>query len=129
MTTLWDPIRIGRMNLPHRLAMSPLTRSRAMPDGTPSEFAAEYYSQRASLGLLISEGTQPSEDAERLGPADMTTCRAMFAITASRRPLRSATKPICALSSDQRGSPGRLHSEQGSHCALDARSSRRRWRP
>lgn len=60
MTTLWDPIRIGRMNLPHRLAMSPLTRSRARPDGTPSEFAAEYYSQRASLGLLISEGTQPS---------------------------------------------------------------------
>lgn len=64
MTTLWDPIRIGRMNLPHRLAMSPLTRSRAMPDGTPSEFAAEYYSQRASLGLLISEGTQPSEDGQ-----------------------------------------------------------------
>lgn len=64
MTSLWDPIRIGRMNLPHRLAMSPLTRSRAMPDGTPSEFAAEYYSQRASLGLLISEGTQPSEDGQ-----------------------------------------------------------------
>ncbi|MCQ4325788.1 alkene reductase [Stutzerimonas stutzeri] len=64
MTTLWDPIRIGRMNLPHRLAMSPLTRSRALPDGTPGEFAAEYYSQRASLGLLISEGTQPSEDGQ-----------------------------------------------------------------
>ncbi|MGJ7515711.1 alkene reductase [Pseudomonas baetica] len=64
MTTLWDQIRIGRMNLPHRLAMSPLTRSRAMPGGTPSEFAAEYYSQRASFGLLISEGTQPSEDGQ-----------------------------------------------------------------
>lgn len=64
MTTLWDPIRIGRMTLPHRLAMSPLTRSRALPGGTPSEFAAEYYSQRASLGLLISEGTQPSEDGQ-----------------------------------------------------------------
>ena len=33
MTTLWDPIRIGRMNLAHRLAMSPLTRSRAQDDG------------------------------------------------------------------------------------------------
>lgn len=64
MTTLWDPIRIGRMSLPHRLAMSPLTRSRAKSGGTPGEFAAEYYSQRASLGLLISEGTQPSEDGQ-----------------------------------------------------------------
>ncbi len=64
MTTLWDPIRIGRMHLSHRLAMSPLTRSRAMSDGRPSELAAKYYSQRASLGLLISEGTQPSEDGQ-----------------------------------------------------------------
>lgn len=64
MATLWDPIRIGRMNLPHRLAMSPLTRSRALPDGTPGALAAKYYSQRAPFGLLISEGTQPSEDGQ-----------------------------------------------------------------
>lgn len=64
MTTLWDPISIGRMNLSHRLAMSPLTRSRAQNDGTPSNLAAEYYAQRASLGLLISEGTQPSADGQ-----------------------------------------------------------------
>lgn len=64
MTTLWDPIRIGHMNLPHRLAMSPLTRSRALPDGTPGPLAAQYYSQRATFGLLISEGTQPSEDGQ-----------------------------------------------------------------
>lgn len=64
MPTIWEPITVGRMSLPHRLALSPLTRSRALPDGTPGPYAAEYYSQRASLGLLISEGTQPSADGQ-----------------------------------------------------------------
>lgn len=64
MTSLWTPIQMGRMQLAHRLALSPLTRSRAKPDGTPGELAAEYYAQRASLGLLISEGTQPSADGQ-----------------------------------------------------------------
>lgn len=64
MTSIWDPVAIGRMNLPHRFAMSPLTRSRAGADGTPSDLAADYYGQRASLGLLISEGTQPSADGQ-----------------------------------------------------------------
>lgn len=64
MTTIWDEVRIGRLALPHRLAMAPMTRSRAQPDGTPGPLAAEYYAQRASLGLLISEGTQPSDDGQ-----------------------------------------------------------------
>lgn len=64
MTTIWDEVRIGRLTLPHRFAMAPMTRSRAQPDGTPGPLAAEYYAQRASLGLLISEGTQPSDDAQ-----------------------------------------------------------------
>lgn len=64
MSTIWDPITVGRISLSHRLALSPLTRSRALPDGTPGPHAAEYYSQRASLGLLISEGTQPSADGQ-----------------------------------------------------------------
>lgn len=58
--SVWDPIRIGRLSLEHRFAMSPMTRSRALYDGTPGASAATYYSQRAGLGLLISEGTQPS---------------------------------------------------------------------
>jgi 2,4-dienoyl-CoA reductase-like NADH-dependent reductase (Old Yellow Enzyme family) len=62
--TLWDPVTVGRMALSHRLAMAPMTRSRARPDGTPGEHAATYYGQRASLGLLITEGTQPSEDGQ-----------------------------------------------------------------
>jgi 2,4-dienoyl-CoA reductase-like NADH-dependent reductase (Old Yellow Enzyme family) len=64
MTTLWSPVKIGKLNLNHRLAMAPMTRSRAKPDGTPSDSAAQYYAQRASLGLLISEGTQPSADGQ-----------------------------------------------------------------
>lgn len=64
MTTLWDPITISTVKLPHRFAMAPMTRSRAKPDGTPGELAAEYYAQRASMGLLITEGTQPSDDGQ-----------------------------------------------------------------
>ncbi len=64
MTDLWSPLKLANFTLPHRLAMAPMTRSRAKPDGTPGDLAAEYYAQRASLGLLISEGTQPSEDGQ-----------------------------------------------------------------
>lgn len=64
MSKLWSSVKVGRMTLAHRLAMSPMTRSRALPDGTPGELSALYYAQRASLGLLISEGTQPSDDGQ-----------------------------------------------------------------
>ncbi len=64
MNTLWSPVKIGKLNLNHRLAMAPMTRSRAKADGSPGDHAAEYYAQRASLGLLISEGTQPSDDGQ-----------------------------------------------------------------
>lgn len=64
MTTLWDPTTVGRLKLSHRLALAPMTRSRANHDGTPGALAAEYYAQRASLGLLITEGTQPSDDGQ-----------------------------------------------------------------
>lgn len=63
-SSLWQPITVGRMHLPHRLALAPMTRNRAQPDGTPGHLAVEYYAQRASLGLLITEGTQPSADGQ-----------------------------------------------------------------
>jgi 2,4-dienoyl-CoA reductase-like NADH-dependent reductase (Old Yellow Enzyme family) len=44
--------------------MAPMTRNRADADGTPGELAAEYYGQRASLGLIVTEGTQPSADGQ-----------------------------------------------------------------
>lgn len=64
MNSLWDPVKLGNITLPHRFAMAPMTRSRAKPDGTPGDLAAEYYAQRASLGLIITEGTQPSDDGQ-----------------------------------------------------------------
>ena len=64
MTALWSPVKIGNLELQHRLALAPMTRSRAKADGTPGDLAAEYYAQRASLGLLIAEGTQPSDDGQ-----------------------------------------------------------------
>lgn len=64
MTKLWNSTTVGKLKLPHRLAMAPMTRSRALLDGTPGDLSAEYYAQRASLGLLISEGTQPSDDGQ-----------------------------------------------------------------
>lgn len=62
--SLWQPFTLGRVELPHRLALAPMTRNRAELDGTPGELVAEYYGQRASLGLIITEGTQPSADGQ-----------------------------------------------------------------
>jgi N-ethylmaleimide reductase len=64
MKQSFTPIRVGRHTLPNRLVMAPMTRSRAKFDGTPGELAAEYYSQRASVGLIVTEGTQPSDDGQ-----------------------------------------------------------------
>ncbi|WP_336760245.1 alkene reductase [Paenibacillus sp. USHLN196] len=64
MSKLWTKTKIGKMELPHRLAMAPMTRSRAEEDGTPGELSSLYYAQRASMGLIISEGTQPSDDGQ-----------------------------------------------------------------
>ena len=64
MTTIRDPSKAGNPYLPHRLAMAPMARGRAKPDGTPSDLAAEYYAQRVSMGLLITEGPQPSDDGQ-----------------------------------------------------------------
>ena len=57
MTTLFDPIRIGDLELPNRIVMAPLTRGRADADRVPNALMAEYYAQRASAGLIISEAT------------------------------------------------------------------------
>ncbi|MEJ1965487.1 MAG: alkene reductase [Gammaproteobacteria bacterium] len=64
MPGLWDPVTVGHIKLRHRFAMAPMTRSRANSDGTPGLLAPVYYRQRASFGLLITEGTQPSEDGQ-----------------------------------------------------------------
>jgi 2,4-dienoyl-CoA reductase-like NADH-dependent reductase (Old Yellow Enzyme family) len=57
MPDLFDPVRIGAWNLPNRIIMAPLTRARAGAERIPNALMAEYYAQRASAGLIISEAT------------------------------------------------------------------------
>jgi len=57
MTSLFDPVRIGAWDLPNRILMAPLTRARAGAERIPNVLMAEYYVQRASAGLIISEAT------------------------------------------------------------------------
>ena len=59
MTTLFDPIRIGDIELANRIVMAPLTRNRAH-NQTPDDQTVEYYRQRATAGLIITEATQIS---------------------------------------------------------------------
>lgn len=64
MNRLWEPVSLGRLTLPNRLAMAPMTRDRSTPSGAPTDLNARYYAQRASVGLIVSEGTQPSDDGQ-----------------------------------------------------------------
>lgn len=57
---LLSPGRIGDLTTKNRMFMAPMTRSRAGQKGVPSELAIDYYAQRASAGLIISEGIAPS---------------------------------------------------------------------
>jgi N-ethylmaleimide reductase len=57
MTSLFEPITLGAIEAPNRIMMAPLTRGRATHDHVPTPLMSEYYSQRASPGLIISEAT------------------------------------------------------------------------
>lgn len=59
MNNLFTPYVLGNITLANRIVMAPMTRSRAI-DNIPNELMAEYYAQRASAGLIITEGTSPS---------------------------------------------------------------------
>ena len=60
MTTIFDPIKLGALELPNRIIMAPLTRCRADEGRVPNALMAEYYVQRASAGLILSEATSVS---------------------------------------------------------------------
>ena len=60
---LLKPVRVGNTTAANRIFMAPLTRTRAQADATPSDFAAEYYAQRAAAGVIITEATAVSEAA------------------------------------------------------------------
>src|SRR4051812_50186788 len=57
---LFTPAKVGALGLPNRVVMSPMTRIRADEGCVPSERMVRYYAQRASAGLIITEGTHPS---------------------------------------------------------------------
>jgi len=61
-SALFEPARFGELSLRNRIVMAPMTRSRADADGVPAEVMAEYYAQRASAGLIVTEGTAPCAD-------------------------------------------------------------------
>jgi len=57
MPSLFDPLRVGALDLPNRVLMAPLTRARATDDRVPTPLMRDYYVQRASAGLILSEAT------------------------------------------------------------------------
>lgn len=65
MTTLYDALKLGDIIISNRIIMAPLTRMRSkQPGNIPYELNAEYYSQRTSAGLIISEATQISQQGQ-----------------------------------------------------------------
>ena len=62
MPSLFDPITLGAIEAPNRILMAPLTRTRATADHVPTELMIDYYRQRASSGLIISEATGISRE-------------------------------------------------------------------
>jgi N-ethylmaleimide reductase len=64
VTGLFDEVTLGSLTLPNRIVMAPLTRNRADREGVPGPLAATYYAQRATAGLIVTEGTQPSAIAQ-----------------------------------------------------------------
>ncbi|KPF92919.1 1,2-oxophytodienoate reductase [Novosphingobium sp. AAP83] len=56
---IFSPVRLGDLTLANRIVMAPMTRDRAGPDDEPTNHMVEYYRQRASAGLIVTEGTEP----------------------------------------------------------------------
>src|SRR6201746_2761811 len=63
-TKLFEPYKLRPITLPNRFVMAPLTRNRAVEGFVPGPLAAEYYSQRASAGLLVTEASQVSQQGQ-----------------------------------------------------------------
>ena len=69
MSSLFDPVQAGDLQLSNRIVMAPLTRNRA-PNAVPRDITATYYAQRASAGLLITERSIHDEPRIPSPPAD-----------------------------------------------------------
>lgn len=62
--TLFDPLQLGEIALANRVVMAPMTRSRASDGDMPNDLMVEYYRQRASAGLIVTEGVHPSKNGK-----------------------------------------------------------------
>ncbi len=60
---IFSPVALGDLQLTNRLVMAPLTRTRSGEDGVPGDLVTEYYAQRASTGLIVTEGTYPTPES------------------------------------------------------------------
>ena len=61
INSLFQPLKVGNITLRNRIAMAPMTRHRSTADGVPTQQNVEHYRQRASAGLIVTEGTYPSD--------------------------------------------------------------------
>lgn len=59
LDAMFTPLRVGNVTIANRMAMAPMTRQRSLLDGTPTDLNVDYYRQRASAGLIVSEGIYP----------------------------------------------------------------------
>ena len=64
VTDLFAPTSFGSLDLSNRIVMAPLTRMRSGSEGVPGDIVVEHYAQRASVGLIVSEGTYPSHEGQ-----------------------------------------------------------------
>jgi len=61
---LFSPLRLGDLDLKNRITMAPLTRMRSDDEGVPGDLVAEHYTQRAGLGMIVTEGTFPIQESK-----------------------------------------------------------------
>ncbi|WP_457026834.1 alkene reductase [Geodermatophilus sp. SYSU D01119] len=61
---LFSPVTLGDLELANRVAMAPLTRMRSGSSGVPGDLVVEHYAQRASIGLIVTEGTYPNHESQ-----------------------------------------------------------------
>ena len=61
LDTMFSPLKVGNVTLKNRMAMAPMTRQRSGLDGVPTDLNVEHYAQRASAGLIVTEGIFPGE--------------------------------------------------------------------
>ncbi|BEP95349.1 hypothetical protein GmRootA79_37330 [Acidovorax sp. A79] len=64
MKKLLTPSQLGRVEIQNRVVMARMTSARANADGTHGKLAAEYCGQRAGIAVIVTEGTQPSDDGQ-----------------------------------------------------------------